>query len=238
MAVRVQQHQVWPHVCATVDAPWPMREVPSYGCGHRVVAHRTAPWLLPPELHQLPSPLQGFLQVSPWTGFNGSLPVRVIRIGLAPEFDVPSNQGVTPVQQPHGLWRSSRLGARHAECPPPRRAGGAVLLLQPGAPLRRMSALHPAPRVAIDRMAHIRTRFFAHPGPMIVRPARDDRVERPDQRLDPGVQVPCEDGSDVRQHALHARVRRCDQQLPVIRAPMNAWKVEAFSDVRDAGLGR
>src|ERR1700741_3610973 len=92
--------------------PHQVMAVPACHLGETLMAARTQAVLLLPQAQQLPATLEIASHTHALTGFKVRLPLRIIRIGLALDFRMPTNRHTGGTKQAHILL--GPLGPFHA----------------------------------------------------------------------------------------------------------------------------
>ena len=103
MAVWMEQYAVFGMVRAAVCAPYQMMAMPASQLREALLADRTAAVLLLPQTKQIPSALQIVCHTYAQPGFKVRFPLRIIRIGLALDFRMPTNRHTGGAEQAHVL---------------------------------------------------------------------------------------------------------------------------------------
>ena len=109
----MEQYAVFSVVRAAVCAPHYMMAVPAGQLCEALLADRTAAVLLLPQTKQIPSAMQIVSHTHAQPGFKVGLPLRIIRIGIALDFGVPTNRHTGGAEQAHGLCRKVAFGRQN-----------------------------------------------------------------------------------------------------------------------------
>jgi hypothetical protein len=196
VTVWMKQHTVLGPVCAAMGTPHEMMAMPACQFRDALVADRTKAVLLLPQPQQMPLPLQVVSHTYAQTGFKVRLSLRIIRIGLACVFGVPTNRHTRRAEQAHILLRP--IGTRDVttEHPIVPVFGPKVLVPNPMAGLLRGSLPRPLPQEGKDVMVDLRKGPLARPMLVILRPAPNHGIQLPDQVSRDGMLVTRYDPAD------------------------------------------
>ena len=99
MAVGVQEDTVLCGIPAPMCSPDSMMVVPSGESGDLLVAPRTEPVLVFPQVQQLPSALEGMCHLHAEACFEVHFPLGIIRVRCPFDLDMPLNRHITCTHQ-------------------------------------------------------------------------------------------------------------------------------------------
>src|SRR5262245_2632547 len=186
-----------------------MMAVPAGQLCEALMADRTAAVLLLPQTKQIPSAMQIVSHTHAQPSFKVGLPLRIIRIGLALDFGVPTNRHTGGAEQAHVLL--CPIGTRDVpkEHPVVPVFGSKVFVPNPMARFARVSPPRPLPQQGKDLMVYLREGPLACPMLVILRPAPNHRIQLHDQVAREGLLVTLHDPSDGVQEAPHVFLGWC-----------------------------
>ena len=150
--------------------------MPSRDFGDLLVADWAQAALFFPEMDEPLFPFVGIYHLHVETFFIVAFPLRVIRVGLSSDFDVPFDWHMCGVCE---IIRSLLGGS--AEHPIVSFDGGEVVLRHPCMSFSWVSSFHPLSHHLIDRVVYDLEGVFAHHMLVIERPTPNERVQLPDQ---------------------------------------------------------
>ena len=196
VTVWMKQHTVLGPVRAAMGTPHEMMAMPAGQFRDALVADRTKAILPLPQTKQMPPPLQVVSHAYTQTGFKVRLPLRIIRIGLACDFGVPTNRHTRRAEQAHILLRPIGTRDMTTEHPIVPVFGPKVLVPNPMTGLMRVSPPRPLPQEGKDVMVDLYRGPLARPMLVILRPAPNHGIQLPDQVSRDGLLVTLHDPAD------------------------------------------
>ena len=166
------------------------------------------------------------------------LPLRVKRVGIPPDFDMPPDFGFARIHeaQPNGLAVRGLLFRLARKRPSSLAQGWEAVLLDPVARFLGVSASGPTPECPPDFMVHPVERLLGRTVPMIVGPATNDRVQQANQHCLADGLVRINNSTDFLQKRVRVLFRRFHQRLAVIFAEVLSEEVKPLVNMGDACL--
>ena len=150
--------------------------MPSCDLGDLLMTDWAQTALFLPKMDEPLLAFEGVYHLHVETFFIVALPLRVVRVGLSPDFDVSFDWHMCGVCEIVRLLFCGSTEHPMVSCD-----GGEVFLRQPCISFSWMSSSHPVTHHPIDRVVYGLEGFFAHDVLMIERPSPDDGVELHDQ---------------------------------------------------------
>ena len=176
--------------------------MPARQLGDALVADPAKTVLFLPQAKQVPPTPQIVSHPHALTGFKVGLPLRIIRIGIAFDFRVPTNRHTGGAKQAHVMWPP--LGVHHVtkEHPIIPAFAPKILVPNPMTGFVRVSSPRPLPQEGKDLMVDPRKGLLARPVLVILRPASNDGIKLHNQIACNGLLMTLHDPSDGIQEGM------------------------------------
>jgi hypothetical protein len=155
--------------------------MPSRQLRNRLTTDRAAPLLFPPQIQQLPSPLEVACHSHAEALLKVDFPRGVKRICCPFDLRVPFDRYTGRGEQLDPIGPTRFILPGPTEHPVPIADGAKVLVFDPSARFVLVPAFRPLPQGAEEEVIHRGKDVFASHMAMIVGPPSQERIELPDQ---------------------------------------------------------